>query len=577
MSLRQTGGFLGFSIEFSVVNQVLGKNSTLIQPAFLNLMSNIVQRAGQVYVRVGGNTQETASLVQSIPDGKVLEKNYGNTTNPTGTPPVIFTPDVIYMMGNISKMTNVRWYMGIPFNDTNWRLQIAEYGQAVLGDYLVGLQAGNEPDLYERHTIRVPYGPYDYTADLGLLIQAMAADPLILNNKQLIGPSTGSGDWSAEDTFAAGFFNYSANLASVAVEHYPTDNCFGQFGFGTNRSGQDMFPTFLNHTSGQSIVSQFSNAAAIAQTNNKPFIMFETNTASCGGFAGLSDSFGAALWALDYGLQMAYVNFTQALLHVGGQNVFYNPFTPPPTNQSTFHHWTVGPVYYSALVMAEVIGSSNLSQVVDLYANNANIYTPAYGIYEGSQVVRVVLFNYVTDSSGANDYTATISIGGGQTGQANGTPASVKVKYLAASSVAQKGNFTWAGQTFGDIFQSDGRPMGNVDIQTIQCDQTANTCQIKVPAPSVAVVFFSDSALSEADGGPSTTFGTTTLTKTANTATVDPSLLATSNGHSGMEAHLGSTSKGSSGTFGMVHAVPGVVVLVAAAAGAAMLGRSMVG
>jgi hypothetical protein len=46
--------------------------------------------------------------------------------------------------------------------------------------------------------------------------------------------------------------------------------------------------------------------------------MFETNTASCGGFAGLSDSFGAAIWALDYGLQMAFVNFTQALLHVSG-------------------------------------------------------------------------------------------------------------------------------------------------------------------------------------------------------------------------------------------------------------------
>lgn len=53
-------------------------------------------------------------------------------------------------------------------------------------------------------------------------------------------------------------------------------------------------------------------------------MMFETNTASCGGFPGISDSYGAALWALDYGMQMAYSNFTGALLHVGGQNVYYN-------------------------------------------------------------------------------------------------------------------------------------------------------------------------------------------------------------------------------------------------------------
>lgn len=52
--------------------------------------------------------------------------------------------------------------------------------------------------------------------------------------------------------------------------------------------------------------------------------MFETNTASCGGFPGISDSFGAALWAVDYGLQMAASNFTNALLHVGGQDVYYN-------------------------------------------------------------------------------------------------------------------------------------------------------------------------------------------------------------------------------------------------------------
>jgi hypothetical protein len=52
--------------------------------------------------------------------------------------------------------------------------------------------------------------------------------------------------------------------------------------------------------------------------------MFETNTASCGGFPGISDSFGSALWALDYTLQMGYSNFSGALLHVSGQDVYYN-------------------------------------------------------------------------------------------------------------------------------------------------------------------------------------------------------------------------------------------------------------
>lgn len=112
-------------------------------------MANIKQRAGRVHVRVGGNTQETATLVDSIPDGKAIEKDKTSATNPTATPGLIFTAEIIYMLGNISALANVKWYLGIPFNDTaNLRLQIAEVGEAVLGDNLLGLQAGNEPDLY---------------------------------------------------------------------------------------------------------------------------------------------------------------------------------------------------------------------------------------------------------------------------------------------------------------------------------------------------------------------------------------------------------------------------------------------
>lgn len=45
---------------------------------------------------------------------------------------------------------NLKPATGIPFNQTNWRLTIAEEAENILGDNLAGLQAGNEPDLYER-------------------------------------------------------------------------------------------------------------------------------------------------------------------------------------------------------------------------------------------------------------------------------------------------------------------------------------------------------------------------------------------------------------------------------------------
>lgn len=45
-------------------------------------MANLAQRSGSVQVRVGGNTQETAVLVESTPDGRILEKNLTGVTNP---------------------------------------------------------------------------------------------------------------------------------------------------------------------------------------------------------------------------------------------------------------------------------------------------------------------------------------------------------------------------------------------------------------------------------------------------------------------------------------------------------------
>lgn len=108
---------------------------------------------------------------------------------------------------------------------------------------------------------------------------------------------------------------------------YPDNNCAAAFpdaGFGTPVDPQSVFANYLTHASGKNIVSQYLDSLPLAQQYGKQFMMFETNTASCGGFPGVSDSFGSALWAVDYGLQMAYSNFTGALLHIGGQDVSYN-------------------------------------------------------------------------------------------------------------------------------------------------------------------------------------------------------------------------------------------------------------
>ena len=112
------------------------------------------------------------------------------------------------------------------------------------------------------------------------------------------------------------------------TDSYPDDNCAAIYeGFGDPKDPQTEFATFLTHALAVNMVAQYLNSTQLAIAAGKPFIMFETNSASCGGFAGISTSFGAALWTIDYGLTMAASNFSHALLHVGGQNVYYNVST----------------------------------------------------------------------------------------------------------------------------------------------------------------------------------------------------------------------------------------------------------
>ena len=80
----------------------------------------------------------------------------------------------------------------------------------------------------------------------------------------------------------------------------------------------------MTHQTVVDFVGYYGESTRLAQEAGLPFIMFETNTGSCGGFPGISQSYGASLWILDYGFQMANYNFSNALLHIGGQNVYYN-------------------------------------------------------------------------------------------------------------------------------------------------------------------------------------------------------------------------------------------------------------
>jgi hypothetical protein len=201
--------------------------------------------------------------------------------------------------------------------------------------------------------------------------------------------------------------------------------------------------------------------------------------------------------------------------------------------------WTIGPSYYATLVVAEALGPSNKSRVIDLNANGGNQFTPAYGVYEDgtAEAQRAVLLNFMTDASGKADYTATLAV--------PNSVSSVKVKYMKADSTAAKTGVTWAGQTFGGVFESrDGLPKGDIHVETVQC--SAGKCPVKVPAPAAAVVFLNDKAFEASNQASTTTAGPG---KTGGTATGKAGSAATG------KSDTDSTSGNNSGASGIRAAV----------------------
>ncbi|KAG8908254.1 Endochitinase 1 [Tulasnella sp. 403] len=554
--------YVGISIEMSVSDRIIGHNGTFLNPIFLNHIQNLHARSGKVSIRVGGNSQEKASLIPA------WYPNIGPTINKTTDPNIVtgfvnsplltISEDLIYAMSNISSLVNVGWYYGLPFLNEQEIATVANGVSAILGSNLEGFQMANEPDLYQAHGKKPPvYDIPAYMADW-----ARVRSTYIPTRTDLIAPNVCC-SWKIDDILAAGFLQQFAQyLQFVAVQHYKDAACTSTT-VPVILTSQQAYDSYLSHTAVTNFFLPYKNASIAINAAGKDFVLLETNTASCGGFAGASDSYAAALYLIDISLQAASIGIAQVLLHNGGVGQYYNLFTPPPGNMTSFREWTTSAPYYSALIMAEAMSEQG-SQVMDLTLNGNNTNTPGYAIYRNGVPVKLALFNYITDPSGANDITVQVSVAGV-------TPSSVKVKYFDApnQTTADKFNLTWAGQTMGDQFTSDGRLQGQENTVVIQC---AGSCNIPVKAPQFALVFLDSN--DNIDPVLSTqTWATTTQTKLVGAALVPPSVLATSNGRGGAQEafNFGGTSQGAAKSSAEVRAVVkgGVAVFLGLVSGIA--------
>jgi hypothetical protein len=217
--------------------------------------------------------------------------------------------------------------------------------RAALGARLSAIGCGNEPDLYYRNGVRPP----TYTEGAYLIESAscLAAVRAGAPGVTLAGPDTAQTSW------LPGYAAKEAGKVGWVDQHYYPLGCPG------GKPPWQLAGMLLSPGQTAQAVAIFTAVASAARTARAHPRISETNTAACGGVAGLSDSYASALWAVDYMLTGAEHGMYGMNFHgwLGTSCQLYTPLCQVGT-----HEYTAQPVYYGML-FTHLLGSGHLLPV----------------------------------------------------------------------------------------------------------------------------------------------------------------------------------------------------------------------
>jgi hypothetical protein len=180
---------------------------------------------------------------------------------------------------------------------------------------------------------------------------------------------------------------------------------------------------------------------AAAQAANLPYRLCETASFSGGGRVDVSDTFAAALWALDYLFVLARygcsgVNMETGVNHLG----WISKYTP--IGDDLAGHYTAAPEYYGLLAFAQ----SSDGTMVDVVHDATDSNFTAYAVRRANGETVVVAINKDANRAVALDIVAPAARSSAHAVRLMGPALTAKSGItLAGSTVNADG--TWQGET----------------------------------------------------------------------------------------------------------------------------------
>ncbi len=440
-------GFLGIATSFSTIPALSGPAADPDTP-FVNLIRNLSPGAPPL-LRLGGNTADDSWW--PIPGMKTPPNLYSLTPRWGANVQALLTA-----LGG-KAILGVNLEEGPKLDARIAPAEVADFNRYVGGSLIDSFELGNEPEFFPLSVVngvRGQRGP-DTFAAYGKKFSRIAAE---LGGAPLAGPGSVGPEWL--NKLGTVLSVVPSRLKLVTVHAYAMKNC--------SRLAHLSMSDFFTSASIEGLADEIHGEVEAAAAHGKPLRVDEINGITCGGKAGLSNSFGEALWAL---------NVLPALWQAGVQGVNFQSIYGDLNQMIHANHsasgWSVSvePEYYGLLTFAGAApAGSRLLRISD--PDLADFYQFAVRAPDGSE--RVVLTNVGSDAR-------TIGV------TASGTRGIGSLSLLSAKSLNATGGTTLAGQS---LSPSTGQLTGTRRLTPVR-PNASGVYKVRVPPHAAAILTLS--------------------------------------------------------------------------------------
>jgi hypothetical protein len=439
--------FLGLSFEVAALGQ-------LGQDAYRGDLVTLLRSLGPGILRFGGITAD-----------ENVAWTDADTPRPAWASSTI-GPAQISALGVLARRSDwkVLLTVGLAHYEPQAAAREVAAAHAALGPYLAGVEIGNEPNAYGSHGFReLPWlaqGYEEQVSDYREAIEALTPDVPIAGPD--VSGAGAFGEWGDEEALAQ-------KPVMLTGHHYP---------LGCAQTPPPSIETLLSAATRGAAANSLSTYLKVADLYGIPMRIDETNTVSCGGVEGISDTFASALWATGYITQAMAAGAAGINLEGNPTNCAgYTPLCAPSPAAAALGALDAEPEWYALLLTRSLIGARPLPTTISA-VGSPNLVAAAFS-GPGHSLKFVLADN---EPPGASPLALSLQVGSGM-GAAQIQRLTAPAQ-SATSGVQLAGRTVAAGGSWREPAQSESVAAGSGTAAVELAPGSAALVTVSPPKPT---------------------------------------------------------------------------------------------